>query len=522
MTGSAIRDSLDAAVRAFTSSMSYDSTKSWFSSIMVKTGLRLKNSKGSLTSTSPFVTTWYPSTTGGTIGSALGGFGVSTLGLELIYGTNTLSGWFIARDSSGLLARFRTSPDVGAWEGGAGEEHRMIPDRSYGGFYLTNKVDANGNLVFNGGQSGATKTAPHGLLNVYRSGIKNTNGTLNYSNSDDIYAIKSEHFVENLSATSVTAGAIQGWTYLSDAAVAKTPLGVSGGVWSTSTANINRALGLSANITLNNALGIIDSSILLKGYTYFGLSGGTITRSYGVFIYPLVGTNKWSFYGAGTGDSLVNEGPARFAKVIYPDASVQTTAYPGPSALTVYLSTLGDMDTAAIQTNDVPLWDGDSWIVGPMTGTSGVDTASVMGLIIDSTVQIQTSSGYRPVDSSGVIVNAGEELLAQVTLDSSIIMANDTTTMGHTNKAVTVTHIVLIATGTVSLTPRFIYNDSMTTSSTAIITSPAAFTTARSFVTLATLNNVAVPAGNGFWILFDSVTTRPRRFTAYIYGHRTF
>jgi hypothetical protein len=139
-----------------------------------------------------------------------------------------------------------------------------------------------------------------------------------------------------------------------------------------------------------------------------------------------------------------------------------------------------------------------------------------------NTVAVQTSSGYRAVDSAGVLVNEGDYLLAEITLDSSVVFTSDTTGFGYQKKAVTVTSIVLMANGTVSLTPRFMYNDTLGGAMTAVISSPAALTTARTFVTLSSLNNTAVSAGNGFFLKFDAITTKPPKFTVWIYGHRTF
>lgn len=155
-------------------------------------------------------------------------------------------------------------------------------------------------------------------------------------------------------------------------------------------------------------------------------------------------------------------------------------------------------------------------------GAASLDTAAVNGLIDAGTVAVQTSSGYRPIDSLGVLVNAGEELLAQITLDSSRVWTSDSTNMGYAPRAVTVTSIVLFANGTVNVTPRFTFNDTLGGAMTSIITSPAGFTTNRTFVTLSTLNNTAVPAGAGFFISFDSYATIPRTLTARIFGHRTF
>lgn len=190
----------------------------------------------------------------------------------------------------------------------------------------------------------------------------------------------------------------------------------------------------------------------------------------------------------------------------------------------------GNITVTATELRKVPAYVADTtkflrsdstWKVPP-GGTSSLDTAAVNGLIAAGTVAIQTTSGYRAVDSSGVIVNEGPTLLAQVTLDSSVIALTDTVQMGYALRAVTVSSIVLVANGTVSLTPRFMFNDTLGGAMTAIISSPAALTTARVPVTLSSLNNTAVGAGSIFAIKFDSITTKPPKLSVYVYGYRTF
>jgi hypothetical protein len=39
---------------------------------------------------------------------------------------------------------------------------------------------------------------------------------------------------------------------------------------------------------------------------------------------------------------------------------------------------------------------------------------------------------------------------------------------------------------------------------------------------LTSLNNASVPAGNGMFLKFDSITTKPPKFTVQVFGYRTF
>jgi hypothetical protein len=186
----------------------------------------------------------------------------------------------------------------------------------------------------------------------------------------------------------------------------------------------------------------------------------------------------------------------------------------------------GNITITATELRKVPSYVSDTtkflrsdstWKVPPGSGTSGVDTASVMGLINDSTVAIQTSSGYLVRDSSGVLVNARyyvpSILLAQITMDSSVIATSDTTQMGISLYKCVIDTIVQYANGAVSLTPRYLIG------STPAVTSPAAVTTARSPVKISTFNASSVAAGTMFHIVFDSITTKPKKYSAYIWGH---
>ena len=309
----------------------------WMDSLKATTGsvsspygnlLRIVQGQGTLAS-SYYVKSWYPTTTGH---SSTGGDGYTTGQLlETLDPTPTRAGFQTYRDSSNnlIIGRHGSAAALNsAIIGGDGLDIRMIPDRVYGGVTIGNRLDANGNLVFDPGESGGSYTSPHGLLNVYRRGVRGSDGSLNYMDGDDVYAIKAEHHFENTSKT-VHGGAVQGWSYFSGASKATNASGFGGGIWSTSSAQLGRMMAGDFNVYLNNASGIIDTAYGLRVYTSIGPLGGTISNSYGIYVSPLAGTKRYAGYFAGTTDSVVVEGVVRLQKLRFNDGTTMTTAATG-------------------------------------------------------------------------------------------------------------------------------------------------------------------------------------------------
>jgi hypothetical protein len=182
--------------------------------------------------------------------------------------------------------------------------------------------------------------------------------------------------------------------------------------------------------------------------------------------------------------------------------------------ITITATELRKVPAYGVATNTF-LRNDSTWAVPP--GADGIDTAAVMGLISDSTVLIATASGYSTKDSSGVIVNGPysvpQVLLASITLDSSCQFLTDTTQIGYVQYKSVIDTIVLYSNSTVSLTPRFL------NVSTPIITSPAAFTTARTATRLSSFNAPNVAARSMLHVLFDAITTKGTKFSVQVYGH---
>jgi hypothetical protein len=155
--------------------------------------------------------------------------------------------------------------------------------------------------------------------------------------------------------------------------------------------------------------------------------------------------------------------------------------------------------------------------------TIAVYTASLLpkssvGDSIDAnTVAVQTSSGYEVRDSSSIHVNGKyytpQILLASITLDSSVQFTSDTTAIGYVQYKSVIDTIVLYSNSTVSLTPRFLIG------STPAVTSPAAFTTARTATRISTFNASSVAARTMLHLVLDAITTKATKLSVYIYGH---
>ena len=182
--------------------------------------------------------------------------------------------------------------------------------------------------------------------------------------------------------------------------------------------------------------------------------------------------------------------------------------------ITITATELRKVPAYGVATNTF-LRNDSTWAVPP--GADGIDTAAVMGLISDSTVLIATASGYSTKDSSGVIVNGPysvpQVLLASITLDSSCQFLTDTTQIGYVKYKSVIDAIVLYSNSTVSLTPRFL------NVSTPIITTPAAFTAARTATTLSSFNAPNVAAGSMLHLVLDAIVTKGTKLSIYVWGH---
>lgn len=105
--------------------------------------------------------------------------------------------------------------------------------------------------------------------------------------------------------------------------------------------------------------------------------------------------------------------------------------------------------------------------------------------------------------------------------DSSLITTTIKLPIGYSNGIVIDTLVyITTSSGTVNITPKVYYGVDISSTGTAIITSPSAVTSKSTVTKVYSFNNGTIPRGNMMWLTFTSTTTKPKNFMMQIIGHK--
>ncbi len=229
-------------------------------------------------------------------------------------------GWRWGTDSLGrpiIAPYYGTTTTTRPYYGDGPFEWRLMPDRENGALYISNLLDANGQL---GPAGGATGTAlPHSLVNIERGGIYSTitPGQTSYTISDDLGALEATHTVERV-GTGVSAWGIlgRGQTKAGIASRADWLYGVKGSGLHRGTGRVTRTIGLISEFGFYTDVtyGSIDTLVGLWLINPMeGKPADSVRVAYGIKIPELTGMVKYGIFQTGLADSNIFNGPTRFA-----------------------------------------------------------------------------------------------------------------------------------------------------------------------------------------------------------------
>ena len=123
---------------------------------------------------------------------------------------------------------------------------------------------------------------------------------------------------------------------------------------------------------------------------------------------------------------------------------------------------------------------------------------------------------------NGVIKNVEIPVIFGTAVDSSKCVLNAKYPIGYTWKGFTIDTIIVIMTqraGSPDVTPKIFFGTDISTTGTAVITSPSNVTSYTAVTKISSFNNATIGKGNMIWLTFSAVSVKPENIEIEIIGH---
>jgi hypothetical protein len=287
--------------------------------------------------------------------------------------------------------------------------------------------------------------------------------------------------------------------------------------------NVTTALAKDYLVVVNTTPGnqwYTSGNNIYYNYGYVGIGTTTPTTALTVVGTVKATTVNSSYYGAGTNNYMVWFNSAGSTIWLYTNEVVQGTATLGGKNTGHYVS----IDTTA----DVTI-PGTLTVTGKTTmGTGGLQVkkgTTTLGGSLTTHQDVADTNGNLTVAGNSTVTGKilKKKLLTGTPLDSSLIKLGKKYHYAIIPTGFTVDTIYIVCTkivaGSVAVTPKLYYGTDISTTGTAIKTSPASVTSTTTATKIYSFDNATIPAGNMIWYVFTAVTTRPTDMTITIYGH---